>query len=125
MVLGADVQQTANARDDPAAAVEVAARGKQAHLDARTGVRRLDEATAADVHADVAEAVEEDEVAGPQALARDPLAEVEVRVRAVREGDPEVRVDEPDEAGAVEARRRAAAPDVRDAEEAPSVGGRL
>ena len=49
------------------------------------GVRGVDEAAAADVHADVADAVEEDEVAGAERAARDAAAEVEVGVGAVRE----------------------------------------
>ena len=50
-VVGGPVPRVAEARD----------------LDARPGVRRVDEAAAADVHADVADAVEEDEVAGREA----------------------------------------------------------
>jgi hypothetical protein len=37
-------------------------------------MRRVDEAAAADVHADVAETVEEDEVARPEMPARDTAA---------------------------------------------------
>ena len=39
-------------------------------LDVRPGVRCVDEPSAADVHADVADAVEEDEVAGAEGAAR-------------------------------------------------------
>jgi hypothetical protein len=53
-----------------------------------------------------------------------PPAELEVRVGAVRELDPEMPVDEADEAGAVEAAsRRVAAVAVRDAEQVPGVAG--
>ena len=72
----------------------------------------------ADVEADVADAVEEDEVAGPQAAAGDAPPQSELRVGAVRKCDAEVRVDEAHEARAVEAgARRGAAVDVPDAEE--------
>jgi len=50
-----------------AASAVVAARvpaGQRVDLDARSRVRRVDEATAADVHPDMPEPVEEDEVAG-------------------------------------------------------------
>ena len=74
--------------------------------DAGAGVRRVDEATAAHVEADVTDPVEEEEVSGAQACARDAAAEVELAARVVRQRDPEVRVDEPGEARAVEARAR-------------------
>ena len=64
------------------------------------GVRRVDEAAAADVHADMADAVEEDEIARAKRLPRDPDAEVVVGVGAVREREAEVGVDETDEVGA-------------------------
>jgi hypothetical protein len=77
----------------------------------------VDEAVRADVDADVADAVEEDEVAGAERAAGDPAAEPELRVRAVRQVDAEPVVDEADEAGAVEAgARRGAAVAVGDAE---------
>ena len=63
----------------------------------------MDEAARADVEADVADAVEEDEVAGPERAARDLPAEAVVRVRAVWQVDAEVAEDVADEAGAVEA----------------------
>src|SRR5206468_6987871 len=88
------------------------------HLHARAGVRSVDEAAAADVHADVPDSVEEDEVARPERAARDAAAEVEVAVGAVRQLEPEALVDEADEAGAVEAAlRRVAAVAVRQADE--------
>ena len=87
------------------------------------GVRRVDETPAADVDADVAEPVEEDEVARSQRPARDPAAEVELRDRVVRQRDPEVREDEAGEARAVEAAaRRGAAVAVTDAEQMAGVG---
>ena len=80
----------------------------------------MDEAAAADVHPHVADAVEEDEVAGAQRAARDADAEVEVGVARMRQVEPEVRVDEADEAGAVEpGAGRVSAPAVGDAEQPP------
>ncbi len=84
------------------------------------GVRGVDEAAVADVHADMPDAVEEDEVARPERAALDPPAEAEVGVGAVREPEPEMGVHVPDEAGAVEAAAgRVAAVAVRDAEQPP------
>ena len=83
----------------------------------------MDEAAVTDVHPDVAESAEEDEVAGLQRPAPDPPAEVVVRVRAVRQVYPELPVDIANEPGAVEAARTAAAPAIRDADEAPGIGG--
>ena len=58
--------------------------------------------------------------------ARDAAAEIELRVRVVRQRDPEVRVDEAHEAGAVEAAaRRRAAVRVADAEEMARVADDL
>ena len=74
-------------------------------LHAGAGVRCVDEAAVADVDADVAEAVEEDEVAGPKRRAADAAAAVELGVARVGEREAEVRVDVADEAGAVEAER--------------------
>ena len=91
--------------------------------DARPGVRRVDETAAADVDADVAEPVEEEQVARSQRPARDPAAEAELRDRVVRQRDPEVREDEAGEARAVEAAaRRGAAVAVTDAEQMAGVG---
>ena len=76
--------------------------------DARAGVRRVDEPPPADVEADVAEAVEEDKVARAQRLratTRRPMPNCAPEL--VRQRDPEVRVDEAREAGAVEAARTA------------------
>src|SRR5207253_1447294 len=57
----------------------------------------------ADVEADVAETVEEEKVAGTEPGARDAVAHLELPARIVRQHDPEVGVDEPGEARAVEA----------------------
>src|SRR5437764_664815 len=124
-VLALRVQQTAlGAGDETACAVVARAPvGKPRDLHARAGVRRVDEAALPDVHPDVAEPAEEDEVAGLQRPAPDPPAEVEVRVRAVRQVDPEPPVDITNEPGAVEAARTAATPAVRDADEVPGIGG--
>ena len=79
----------------------------------------MDEEPAADVHAFVAgdpegAGVEEDEVAGLQRLRGHGRALVELSPRVVREGDPELRVDEHRQAGAIEAGERArAAPAIR------------
>src|SRR5258707_1235849 len=90
--------------------------------DPRTRVRGVDEAAAADIEADVADAVEEDEVAGLQRAARHAPAEVELRVGAVGQLDAEVFVDEAHEARAIEAgARRAAAVAVGNAEQVPGV----
>ena len=62
----------------------------------------MDEPSVADVHADVADAVEEDEVAGAKRRAGDPDAQVVVAVAAVRKVAAEAGVDEADETGAVE-----------------------
>ena len=87
------------------------------------GVRGVDEPASADVDPDVAEAVEEDEVAGCRR--RDRLGRIPLRDGVVRERDPELRVDVHHEAGAVEAARARAAPDVRDAEILERDRGRL
>src|SRR5438309_1587444 len=97
--------------------------GESRDLHARAGVRRVDEAAVTDVHPDVAESAEEDEVAGLQRPAPDPPAEVVVRVRAVRQVYPELPVDIANEPGAVEAARTAAAPAIRNADETPGIGG--
>ena len=69
---------SARAAADAAGAVVAArctSRPAVVMLDARAGVRGVDEAAAADVQADVAEAVEEDEVARPERRARDAAPE--------------------------------------------------
>src|SRR4051812_6282101 len=95
-------------------AVEAAEAGDAVDPDDRPGVRRVDEPAAADVDPDVAEAVEEDEVAGR--WRGDRLRRVPLGDGVVRERDPELGVDVHHEAGAVEAARARAAVDVRDAE---------
>src|SRR5205085_11771251 len=65
---------------------------------------------------DVPEAVEEDEVAGLELALRDGDAHAVLGVARVRERDADLRVDVHREAGAVEAARARAAPDVRRAE---------
>src|SRR5262249_12066649 len=85
-------------------------------LDHVTGVRRVDEAAAADVDPDMAEPVEEDEVAWLEAAQRNRAAVAVLGVRAVRKRDPDLREDVHHKAGAVEPGRRGAAPDVRRAE---------
>src|SRR5260221_5500911 len=106
--------------DEAAGAVEFGAVGaaERGDLDVGARVRGVNEAAAADVDADVAEPVEEDEVAGLEAAAGDADATVEVGVARVGEADPEMLVDVAHEAGAVEAvARRAAAVDVAHPEE--------
>src|SRR5579859_4292063 len=84
--------------------------------DSGAGVRCVDEATVADVDADMPEPVEEDEVPRPQRPTADAAATIELRVARVGESEAEVRVDVADEAGAIEAcARRAPAVDVADA----------
>ena len=101
---------------------DVKARSRPCDLHVGAGMRSVDEAAAADVHPDVADAVEEDEIAWAKVAACDAAAEVEVGVAAVGQCDAEVGVDEADEARAVEAcRRRGAAPDVGDADHPPRV----
>src|SRR5215475_1696356 len=67
---------------------------ERCNRDTGTRVGRVDETSTADVHADVPEAVEEDEVAGPEMTARDAVARRELRHRVVRQRDAKVRVDE-------------------------------
>src|SRR2546423_10347557 len=125
-VLALRVQQAAlGAGDETTRAVVARAPvGEPRDLHARAGVRRVDEAAVPDVHPDVAEPAEEDQVAGLQRPAPDPPAEIEVRVGAVGQVDAELPVDVANEPGAVEAARTAAAPAIRDADEAPGIGGR-
>ena len=61
--------------------------GERGDLDHVARVRRVDEAAAADVDPDVAEPVEEDEVAGLELGQRDRAAVAVLRVRAVRQRD--------------------------------------
>ena len=86
-------------------------------LHERAGVRRFDELAVADVHPDVAEPVEEEDVARLELVLRHRHAVVPHRVRRVRQRHADLRVRPHHEPGAVErdAGRRAA-PDVLDAE---------
>src|SRR5262249_49798341 len=77
------------------------------------GVRGVDELPAADVDPDVPEAVEEDEVAGLQLVARHGYPVAVLRRRMVRQGDAHLGEDVHDEPGAVEAARGRPAPHVR------------
>src|SRR5436305_14561896 len=77
--------------------------GERGDLDHVARVRRVDEAPAADVDADMSEPVEEDEVAGLELRHRDRAAVAVLRVRAVREGDADLPVHVHHEARAVEA----------------------
>src|SRR2546426_12576650 len=70
----------------------------------------------ADVDPDVAEAVEEDEVARLEISARDRHAHVPLGAGVMRQGDTDLAVDVRDEPGAVEAGWARPAPDVRRAE---------
>src|SRR6476661_8632160 len=92
-------------RVEPAGAVVARAVPAAQRLDSnsRAAMRCMDEVAVADVDADVAEPVEEDEVAGLQRSACHTLAAVGLRVARVGEGDAEVAVHVADEAGAVEA----------------------
>src|ERR1044072_275717 len=74
----------------------------------------------AEVDADVAEAGEEEEVAGSERAARDAAAVAKLRCAVVRQRNADVAVDPLRQAGAVDpAPRRVAAPAVRDADGAP------
>src|SRR5437868_4135477 len=85
-------------------------------MDALAGLGRVDVLPVADVEADVAESVEEEQVARLQAAERYAAAHVELRVRGVGEVDADVGVHPAREAGAVEARvGRGAAPVIGDA----------
>jgi len=64
------------------------------HLHGRAAVRGVDEPPVADVHSDMTDGVEEDEIAGTERLSRYAHPEPEVAVRAVGESEPEVGVDE-------------------------------
>src|SRR3954454_22939467 len=93
--------------------------GQAADLDDRAGVRRVDEAAAAEVDADVASAIEEHEVAGAQSASSDvrPRRPLLVGDAGKRHADAAVHVlDQP---GAVEAGEPLTAPHTRAAEVAP------
>src|SRR5207247_2335197 len=67
--------------------------GHRPDLNGRSRVRSMNEAAVPDVEPDMAEPIEEDEVAGLERAPRDPVAEVEVGVGAVRQLDSEALVD--------------------------------
>ena len=74
---------------------------------------RLDVVAAPDVDADVAEVLEEDEIAGLELVLGDVDAVVPLRRREVRERDADLGEDVLDETGAVERVRAGRAPHVR------------
>src|SRR6185437_9660908 len=118
---GAPGRPSADADGAVVAGVAVEARD----LDDVAGVRRLHELAVADVDAHVAVAVEEDEVAGLELVARDGRAGAVLRGRVVRERDADLRVGPHHEAGAVEALAgRRASPAVRHADLAQGGVGR-
>ena len=80
------------------------------------GVRSVDELAAADVDADVAETVEEDEVARLELIVGHGNAHAVLRIARMRERHADLRVGVHHEAGAVEASRRRSTPHVRGAE---------
>src|SRR5919108_3049258 len=96
-------------RPDQSAPVPV----REAHdLDISAAVRRVHHTTAANVEANVAKAVEEEDVARLHASTSDSPAVAVESVRAVRQVDADAQIAPADEPGAVEARRRFTAPAV-------------
>src|SRR5437773_5937337 len=85
-------------------------------LDDVAGVGRMNERAAADVDADMPEAIEEDEVAGLELVTRDRAAHAVLRVRAVRKRDADLREHVHHQPRAIEPRRRGATPYVWGAE---------
>ena len=73
---------------------------------------RVDEPAAADVDADVVEAVEEDQVAAAQVIHADVAAVAVLGGGEVRQAHAQLGIDVHDEAGAVKAARARAAPHV-------------
>src|SRR5262249_33218990 len=104
------------ADDAPRAGVEAEV-GHASHMDAAARVVRVDHLPAADVEPDVAETVEEDEVAGPQG-ADDVAAGAELVGRDAGQRDAHPGEHVLDEAGAVEPGGRGSAPAVGHADEA-------
>src|SRR5689334_22660307 len=91
-------------QDAPGAVVGVRVpAGETVDGDARAGVRRVDEHPAAEIEADVAQVVEEEEVARKEIASSDGASELVLRPRVVRELDAEMLVHVAGEAGAVEA----------------------
>src|SRR5262245_7515673 len=101
-------------RADPAGGVPGLPDARDLHDVAR--VRRVHEAAAPDVDADVAEAVEEDEISGRQLRAGHRAAVLVLPRDVVRKRDPDLPVDVHREARAVEARGRRSAPTVGNAQ---------
>src|ERR1041385_6916841 len=94
-------------RDAPGAVVGAGVpAGQRIDRNAGTGVGRVDEPPAAQVQADVSEAVEEEEVPGREAAERHALADLILRRRIVRQLHAEVLVHVAGEAGAVETAAR-------------------
>src|SRR5207248_1503933 len=90
--------------------------GQARNLDHIARVRGVDEVAAADVDADVAEPVEENEIARLELAARNGRPVAVLRRGVVRQRDADLREHVHHEAGAVEARGRRAAPNVRNTE---------
>src|SRR5262245_4413167 len=87
-------------RADPVRAIPIVVEAGDRHVLA--GLPRVDEASVADVDPVVPEPVEEDEIAGREAVARDRRAQLVLRRRVVRQRDADLRVDVAYEARAVE-----------------------
>src|SRR2546430_17366673 len=79
-------------------------------------MRCVDERAAADVDADMPEAIEDDELAGLELVTRDWAAHAVLRVRAVRKRDADLREHVHHQPRAVEPCRRGATPYVWGAE---------
>ena len=115
---GAGAGQGRELADSPGADVRrgVPALAERGDLHDVPGMRRVDELPAADVDADVAEPVEEDEITRLELIARHGCSVAVLGAGVVRQGDPYLAEDVGHEARAVEPARRRAAPDVRRAE---------
>src|SRR5262245_9054372 len=96
---------------DPAGAIPVVVEARDRHVLA--GLPGVDEPAVADIDAVVAEAIEEDEVAGLEAVARDRCAQLVLGRGVVRQRHADPRVYVAHEARAIEVRRPLAAPAIR------------
>src|SRR6266850_4371068 len=96
---------------DPVGAVPVIVQAPDAHVLAR--LPGVDEAPVADVDAVVAQPVEEDEIAWLEVVARDRRPVLVLHRSVVGERNSDLRIDIADEARAIEAGRRLAAPSIR------------
>ena len=85
-------------------------------LDAAPALRRVHHPSPAEIEADMAEAVEEEEVAGAKVRALYGAADLELGRGTVRQLDAETPVDPARQAGAVEAAGPRTSPDVRRAD---------